>query len=287
MASSIRLSNKQLPHIYKHLPPICEKFGIEEPEFYLQMDPNPNAWTFGDTRIFVTVTSGLLEMMNDEELDAILGHECGHILCHHVLYHTIARWLSSGLSSMGLLGAVAIPIQYALYYWSRKSELSADRAASIITSPEIVASTMARLSGGPKSITSQIDLQEWAKQADEYDQIQNDGLWNKALQLTMNGSSVVTVDINYKYGGNNMFFNEQGIIDIDELIAKQSSFQKIMDDGIVTDEELQEQSQRVISLLHEADKRFNESDLQFIKMLFAETNVLSAIYHYYEHQSLK
>jgi len=183
MASSIRLSNKQLPHIYKHLPPICEKFGIEEPEFYLQMDPNPNAWTFGDTRIFVTVTSGLLEMMNDEELDAILGHECGHILCHHVLYHTIARWLSSGLSSMGLLGAVAIPIQYALYYWSRKSELSADRAASIITSPEIVASTMARLSGGPKSITSQIDLQEWAKQADEYDQIQNDGLWNKALQL--------------------------------------------------------------------------------------------------------
>ena len=84
-----------------------------------------------------------------------------------------------------------------------------------------------------------------------------------------------------------MFFNEQGIIDIDELIAKQSSFQKIMDDGIVTDEELQEQSQRVLSLLHEADKRFKESDLQFIKTLFAETNVLSAIYHYYVHQSLK
>lgn len=84
-----------------------------------------------------------------------------------------------------------------------------------------------------------------------------------------------------------MFFNEQGIIDIDELIAKQSSFQKIMDDGIVTDEELQVQSQRVISLLHEAEKRFNDKDLQFIKTLFAETNVLSAIYHYYEHQSLK
>lgn len=185
MASSIRLSDKQLPHIYKHLPPICDKSGIAEPEFYLQMNPFPNAWTFGDTRIYVTVTSGLLEMMNDEELDAILAHECGHILCHHVLYHTIAQWLSSGLSSLGVLGAVAIPVQYALFYWSRKSELSADRAASIITSPEIVASTMARFSGGPKSITSQIDLHEWAKQADEYDQIQNDGLWNKALQLSV------------------------------------------------------------------------------------------------------
>lgn len=84
-----------------------------------------------------------------------------------------------------------------------------------------------------------------------------------------------------------MFFNEQGIIDIDELIARQSSFQKIMDDGIVTDEELQEQSQLVIGLLHEAEKRFSDTDQQFIKTLFAETNVLSAIFNYYEHQSLK
>lgn len=183
MASSIRLSERQLPQIYKHLPPICEKLGIPEPEFYLKMDPNPNAWTFGDSRIYIIVTSGLLEMMNDEELDAILAHECGHILCRHVLYHTIALWFSGGLDQLGVLGALATPVQYALCYWSRKSELSADRAASIVTSPEIVASSMARFAGGPKSITSEINLQEWAKQADEYDKIQNSGMWNKALQL--------------------------------------------------------------------------------------------------------
>lgn len=185
MASAIRLSEKQLPEIYRHLPPICEKMGIPEPEFYLQMDPNPNAWTFGDSRIYITVTSGLVEMMSDKELDAIIAHECGHILCRHVLYHMVAQWLSSGLANLGILGTLATPIQYALCYWSRKSELSADRAASIITSPETVASTMARLSGGPKSLTSEIDLKEWAKQADNYDEIKNDGLWNKALQLAV------------------------------------------------------------------------------------------------------
>ena len=185
MASTIRLSERQLPKIYRHLPPICRRLGISEPEFYLQMDPNPNAWTMGDTRIYIVVTSGLLEMMSDEELDAILAHECGHILCRHVLYHTVAQWISSGLANLGLLGTLATPIQFALCYWSRKSELSADRAASIITSPEVVASTMARLSGGPKSITSQIDLKEWASQADEYDKIQNNGLWNKTLQLAV------------------------------------------------------------------------------------------------------
>ncbi len=185
MASSIRLSEKQLPHIYRHLPPICQRMGIPEPEFYLQMSPSPNAWTFGDSRIYITVTSSLVEMMSDEELDAIIAHECGHILCRHVLYHTVAQWISNGIASLGILGKLAIPAEFALLYWSRKSELSADRAASIITSPEVVASTMARLSGGPKSLTSQIDLREWAAQADEYDRIQNAGMWNKALQLSV------------------------------------------------------------------------------------------------------
>jgi len=185
MASTIRLSERQLPDLYRHLPPICHKLGIREPELYLKMDPIPNAWTFGDTRIYITLTSGLVDMLTDEELDSVIAHECGHILCRHVLYHTVAEWVKSGLASLGILGSLAVPIEYALLYWSRKSELSADRAAAIVTSPEIVASVQARLSGGPSSITSKIDLNEWAKQADEYDRIQNSGLWNKTLQLSV------------------------------------------------------------------------------------------------------
>lgn len=183
MASKIRLSPVQLPELYNHLPPICKKLGIEEPEFYLEMNPIPKAYTFGDTRIFIVVSSGLVEMMNDEELDAVLAHECGHILCRHLVYKMVAEYLKLGLDVLGILGSIAKPIEYALMYWSRKAELSCDRCSSIITSPNVVASVMARLSGGPKSITKDIDLQEWGKQADKYDEIKNDGLWNKALQL--------------------------------------------------------------------------------------------------------
>lgn len=183
MASAIRLSPTQLPELYNHLPPICEKLGIPEPEFYLQMDPMPNAWTFGDTKIYITITSGLVEMMDSNELDAIIAHECGHILCRHVLYHSIAQYILSGADSLGVLGSLTIPVQYAILYWYRKSELSCDRCGSVITSPEIVARSMARFAGGPKEITSKINMQEWAMQADKYDEIRNDGLWNKALQL--------------------------------------------------------------------------------------------------------
>lgn len=183
MASAIRLSPTQLPEIYNHLPPICEKLGIDEPEFYLEMNPMPNAWTFGDTRIYITLTSGLLEMMDDEELDAIIAHECGHIICRHVLYHSIASYILSGADSLGVLGALTVPIQYAVLYWYRKSELSCDRCSSIITSPEVVSRVMARLAGGPKKLTENINMREWAKQADMYDEIRTDGMWNKALQL--------------------------------------------------------------------------------------------------------
>ena len=185
MATAVRLSPTQLPELYNHLPPICEKLGIEEPEFYLQMDPMPNAWTFGDTKIYITITSGLVELLNDEELDSVIAHECGHILCRHVLYHSIARYILLGVDSLGIFDFLTIPLQLAILHWSRMSELSCDRCASIISSPRVVASTMARLSGGPKSITSKINLEEWAKQADKYDEIKNDGLWNKTLQLSV------------------------------------------------------------------------------------------------------
>lgn len=185
MASNIRLSPTQLPKLYNHLPPICEKLGIPEPEFYLEMNPMPNAYTFGDSRIFVTITSGLVEMMNDEELDAVIAHECGHIMCRHVLYHSVAAEIFNGAGRLGLLGNLAKPVMWAIFHWWRMSELSCDRCASIVTSPEIVARTMARLAGGPKAITANLNMTEWAKQADKYEALYNDNLWDKALQLSV------------------------------------------------------------------------------------------------------
>ncbi len=183
MASNIRLSAKQLPELYRHLPPICARLGIPEPEFYLEMNPMPNAYTFGDTHIFITMTSGLVEMLGDDELDAVLAHECGHILCHHVLYHNLANLLVNGADALGILGMFTAPIKYALLYWQRKSELSCDRAGAVVTSPETVAKVMVRLSGGPISVTEHVNVDEWAHQADIYESIRNDGALNQALQI--------------------------------------------------------------------------------------------------------
>lgn len=193
MASNIRLSESQLPEIYRHLPPICETLGIAIPEFYLEMNPMPNACTFGDTRVFITVTSGLVEQLADDELDAVLAHECGHILCRHVIYHSLAQYIVEYADKLGLVGDLATPLIYALLYWQRKSELSCDRAGAIVTSPEVVSRVMVRLAGGPKSITSNVNIEEWARQADIYEEIRNDGFVNKAMQ------TYATMGLNHPY----------------------------------------------------------------------------------------
>jgi Zn-dependent protease with chaperone function len=183
MAQGIRLSPTQLPHLYNHLPPICQKFGIAEPEFYLVTGP-PNACTLGDTRTFLVITSGLLSYVkNDKELVAILAHECGHILCRHVLYKTMAYMLAGTTGTLGVLGKLAVPVQLALNYWSRRSELSADRAELVYLGDSApVLGALARLAGGPAEITNNINFEEFAAQAEGYVDLQKNSKWHKILQ---------------------------------------------------------------------------------------------------------
>ena len=182
MASKVRLSPTQLPNLYHILPPICDLLNIKEPEFFLEMSPIPNAYAFGDTQTAITITSAIVEMMSEEELRGVVAHECGHIACHHMLYHTLAQILASTTGMFETLVSLAKPIHYALMYWQRKSELSCDRVAAFIVGPQTATSMLARLAGGPKDITSKLNLVELAEQADLYDAFCKSGLWNKALQ---------------------------------------------------------------------------------------------------------
>ena len=83
-----------------------------------------------------------------------------------------------------------------------------------------------------------------------------------------------------------MFFNQNGILNIDEAILNKESFKKIMEDGIVSEEEIKEQSEKVIVLFKDIENKFSEDQLRDIKDLLAETSVLYAVYNIYSIQSL-
>lgn len=192
VTTNLRLSEKQMPEIYNRLPPICERLGIPVPELYLQMSQIPNAWTSGQTKPYIVITLSLIRKLTPEELDAVLAHECGHIICQHVLYQTLANAIFSfGDSIMdsfiGVIGnATMKPIRQALIAWSRASELSADRFACIISTPETLARALARMESIPRHIVNNMNLDAWAEQGKDYEGLKNGTAWNKIVHWMAN-----------------------------------------------------------------------------------------------------
>ena len=192
IASNVRINERQMPEIYGRLIGVCRKLQMPVPELYLQMSPIANAWTSGNTRTYIVVTLGLIRRFQEEELDAVLAHECGHILCHHVLYSMLANAIfdigdSVMDSLLGTIGNAAMtPIKQALYGWSRASELSADRVGCVMSSPETMIRVLAKLDGIPPVIMKDMNLNEWVKQGEDYERMKQGGAWNKAIRYLSN-----------------------------------------------------------------------------------------------------
>ena len=83
-----------------------------------------------------------------------------------------------------------------------------------------------------------------------------------------------------------MFFNKNGILDIDEMVEQNASFKKIMEDGIITEEEIKEQSDKVIAILHEMETKYSKEQLSEIKHLLVESSVLYTAYNFQSIQNL-
>lgn len=84
-----------------------------------------------------------------------------------------------------------------------------------------------------------------------------------------------------------MFFDNNGMLDIDGLVMKNESFRKIMEDGVVTEEEVRGQSDKVIAMLHEMETKYDAKQIEEISQLISEFGVLYAVYEQYSIQSIR
>lgn len=174
-ATTIQLGSCQYPSLYRMVTRACDTFGIEVPEVYLQNSPIVNAWAFGYNRYTITLHSALVDTLEDREVQAVAGHEVGHIACEHMLYKTTADIIIRlGTVALGpILGnfkdLLTVPVELALLTWSRAAEYSCDRAALLVTGdPEPVASAMARLAGGSGRFRDEFSLEQVLAQARGY-----------------------------------------------------------------------------------------------------------------------
>lgn len=114
-----------------------------------------NAMTVGtDEFVYIAVSSLLKNIFENDEVCFVIGHECGHIALGHVLYHTVVSTMSSFSQLIPLVGpAVYQLISWPLKAWSRRSEISADRAGLLCCGDIYTACrTLLRLEAGFEAV---------------------------------------------------------------------------------------------------------------------------------------
>ena len=168
-ANAVRVGPNQFPRIWQLYTEVCDT--LDAPARYplfVSQTPVVNAGAYGMKEPFITLNSGSLELLSDDQVAYVLGHEVGHVMSDHVLYRTMTTLLIQ-LAGLGfpIVGLAARAILVALLEWSRKSELSADRAGLLATQdPEVVMSSMLKMAGGGSD--EETSLAEFIRQAEEY-----------------------------------------------------------------------------------------------------------------------
>jgi Zn-dependent protease with chaperone function len=172
LAGSLKLSSEQLPGAWASHRAACARLDLPEiPDLYLTQFPITNAAAIGADRPIVLVNSKTVELLDDDELRTVLGHEAGHILSDHVLYRTaLMILLSIGTRGLPLMaGLPLLAVRLALLEWFRASELSCDRAATLVNRDPLVTSrTLMVMAGGIAS--RKMNLDAFLKQANEYEE---------------------------------------------------------------------------------------------------------------------
>lgn len=95
------------------------------------------------------------------------------------------------------------------------------------------------------------------------------------------GNSVSIVDINYNY------MSKIDILDLESILMNNASLMKILEDGIVTEEEIKEQSEKVTTIAAKLEQECTEEQLKMIQSLIAEMNALYVAYNYNELLSIR
>jgi len=170
-ANAVRVSPTQFPRVEKLYGRVAQTLDApEEYPVFVAQTPIVNAGAYGMDRPFILLNSGMLGLLDDDELEFVLGHELGHIMSGHVLYTTMMVILFQ-LAERGfpIVGLAARAVLFALMEWYRKAELSADRAGALaVQEPDAGMRTMLKLAGG--GARGETNLPEFVRQADEYRQ---------------------------------------------------------------------------------------------------------------------
>jgi heat shock protein HtpX len=104
------VSREELPRLYDVMERLAAKANIPVPKLYVVPDMAPNAFATGrnPNHASVAVTKGLLEIMNDDELEGVIAHELSHVRNYDILVSSVAATIAGAITFMAQMGKWAM-----------------------------------------------------------------------------------------------------------------------------------------------------------------------------------
>ncbi len=167
LGQAVKVGPRQFPRVHALAESCAQTLGISTPTLYVVNNPHLNAATYGtNDDSFIMVHSALVDHLTDEELLSVIGHECGHIHNSHVVYLTAMHYLShmAGL----VVRSIGLPALLALRAWSRRAEVTCDRAAALCTKDmDVALRALTKLALGSQKLYEQLDIDAFLEQHEE------------------------------------------------------------------------------------------------------------------------
>src|ERR1700716_18320 len=100
------VTREQLPRLYAVMERLAAKANLPVPKLYVIPEEAPNAFATGRNpqHASVAVTQGLLEIMNDEELEGVIAHELSHVRNYDILTSSIAATIAGAITYLASMG---------------------------------------------------------------------------------------------------------------------------------------------------------------------------------------
>lgn len=168
LGSAVKVTDQQFPRLYAVAARCAETLHIPVPGVYVSPAIGAlDAHTLGtDEDAVVVVNAALVDHLTDDELAFVIGHEYGHLQNHHVVLSTALHYLS--FSAAFYVRWIVQPALLALKAWSRRAEITCDRAGLLcVRDPAIAEATLVKLALGSQKLYAELKVDEYLKQLAE------------------------------------------------------------------------------------------------------------------------
>jgi Zn-dependent protease with chaperone function len=181
--SNLRVTEDNFSQLHEKVLIACQILDLPKvPDVYLCGDVEIQAAVAGVNHPLLVLSAGCIDLLRDDELTFVIGHELGHIKSGHLLYCQIAEFFPPVAEAIGSatfgLGELALGgVQIALRNWERTTEFTADRAGLLACQdPEVALAAMVKLAGLPHKYYDAINTEDFIAQARSFEALDQDKL---------------------------------------------------------------------------------------------------------------